>query len=118
MGKNRGSNKSNNQEKDEEELIRMSEDFVYYGAVLNTLASVLTLIGLDIAREVDRREDSAEAEEVATGFAADFEGSDGNVDLPNHLYTNIKQMRNELDRVNWKVKILQEQLDKWNQPPY
>lgn len=38
-------------------------------------------------------------------------------EFPNYLYEHVNNMRRELDHVNWQMKQMQNQLDRWKQPP-
>ncbi|GAF64059.1 hypothetical protein BTS2_0951 [Bacillus sp. TS-2] len=107
----------------DQDLIQLSEDLIYYSTILSTLSSIMSLIGVMIARDVSQRESSAEAEDAASLFSASFRQPENTSNpyrdypnIPDNLHAQMHFMRTELNRVNKELRKLQLQLDSWKRP--
>lgn len=132
MPKNKGTGKNKHQDPHQqylEDLLEFSEDMIYLGTILSTISSALGFIGVTIARDISRQREAstdveAEAETAATFFSAEVTetgGVRGPVDNQQeysmYLYTQMRQMQGELNRVHSEMKRMQEQLNRWYRPP-
>ncbi|MED4127690.1 MULTISPECIES: hypothetical protein [Shouchella] len=131
MAKNKGTGKNNYNDPHEqylESLLELSEDMIYLGTILSTISSALGFVGVTIARDISRQRDASssvdeEAQEAATFFSAEAAQTGGlrspvgdQQEYAMYLYTQMRQMQGELNRVHKEMKKMQEQFNRWHRP--
>ncbi|GAF23222.1 hypothetical protein JCM19047_3027 [Bacillus sp. JCM 19047] len=101
---------------------------IYLGTILSTISSALGFVGVTIARDISRQRDASssvdeEAQEAATFFSAEAAQTGGlrspvgdQQEYAMYLYTQMRQMQGELNRVHKEMKKMQEQFNRWHRP--
>ncbi|WP_054706613.1 hypothetical protein [Bacillus sp. JCM 19041] len=98
-----------------QEWLLLSEDLIYYEALLSTLASTLFFIGVKIGRDLSRQQQSTnvneEVDEIQLFFAAS--ASRHSRRSAESIYKQLNDVQTEIDYVHEEIVSMQRQISLW-----